>query len=106
MSVSLKGLLRAWEKTTALMLVGALALPLIVVEPARAESARSLYNKGKDAEARQDYEKAYENFKAAYDQKPKELKYRSAFERNRFLASASHVHRGQMLRDAGRLEDA
>src|SRR5437764_450773 len=71
-----------------------------------AESAKSLYNKGKIAEARQNYEQAYDFYKQAYDQKPDELFYRSAFERLRFLAGASHVHRGQLLREAGRLEEA
>lgn len=74
--------------------------------PALAESARSLYNKGKNAEARQNYEQAYDFYKQAYDQRPQDLSYRSAFERLRFLAGASHVHRGQLLREAGRLEEA
>ena len=74
--------------------------------PAPAESAKSLYNKGKIAETRQNYEQAYDFYKQAYDQKPGELFYRSAFERLRFLAGASHVHRGQLLREAGRLEEA
>src|SRR5882724_10586164 len=83
-----------------LLLVAAITLPVI------GESARSLYKKGKDAEAKQDYEKAFEYFKQAYDQKPQDLSYRVSFERNRFLAGASHVHRGQLLRDAGKLQEA
>ncbi|MFZ3342068.1 MAG: cohesin domain-containing protein [Terriglobales bacterium] len=71
-----------------------------------ADKAKDLYEKGADAQARQDYEKAYEYFKQAYDLKPKELRYRTAYERNKFLAASSHVHRGQILRDAGKLEDA
>jgi len=71
-----------------------------------AESAKSLYAKGADAQARQDYEKAYEFFRQAYELQPKDLKYRTAYERNRFLAAASHVHRGQIALDAGRLDEA
>src|SRR5436190_2698923 len=71
-----------------------------------AESAKSLYNKGKIAEARQSYEQAYDFYKQAYDQKPQDLSYRASYERLRFLAGASHVHRGQLLREAGRLEEA
>jgi general secretion pathway protein D len=71
-----------------------------------AESAKSLHNKGVKAEARQDYEAAYEFYKAAYNQKPDELKYRISFERTRFQASSMKVHRGQKLRDIGRLQDA
>ena len=74
--------------------------------PALAEKAKSFYDKGKDAEARQNYEQAYEFFKEAYDLKPEDLKYRASYERTRFLAGASHVHRGQILRDAGKLSEA
>ena len=73
---------------------------------AAAESAKSLYSKGKTAEARQNYEQAYDYYKQAYDQKPQDVSYRAAYERLRFMAGASHVHRGQLLREAGRLEEA
>ena len=75
-------------------------LALAVAMPAIADKAKSLYEKGRDAEARQNYEAAYELYKQAYDLKPKELQYRTAYERTKFLAAASHVHRGQLLRDA------
>jgi general secretion pathway protein D len=70
------------------------------------DSARVLYNKGADAEARQDYEQAYDCFKQAFNLKPKDLRYRTSFERTRFYAAASHVHRGQILRDNGKLDEA
>ena len=73
---------------------------------AAADKAKSLYNQGQDAEARQNYESAYDFFKQAYDLKPKDLRYRAAFERSRFLAASSHVHRGQKLRDDGNMDDA
>src|SRR6201997_3788024 len=79
---------------------------LAAVLPALADKAKSLYLKGKDAEVRQNYEEAYEDYKQAYDLKPKDLQYRAAFERLRFLAGASHVHRGQLLREAGKLQEA
>jgi general secretion pathway protein D len=84
-------------------------LPLLVAlvaVPAVADKAKDLYNKGQDAEARQNYEAAYDFFKQAYDLKPKDLRYRAAFERIRFEAAASIVHRGQQLRDEGKLEEA
>jgi len=70
------------------------------------DSAKALYEKGTDAEARQNYEQAFDYFKQAYNLKPKDLRYRTAFERTRFLAASSHVHRGQILRDAGKLDEA
>jgi general secretion pathway protein D len=81
-------------------------LVLAVTLAPAADKAKSLYNKGKDAEARQNYEQAYDYYKEAYDLKPGDLSYRSAFERLRFLAGASHVHRGQLLREAGQLDTA
>src|SRR5690349_16852629 len=83
------------------LLVVAATLPI-----GAADSAKSLYNKGKDAEARQNYEAAYDFYRQAYDQKPKDLAYRASYERTRFLAAASHVHRGQLLRDASKLQEA
>jgi general secretion pathway protein D len=81
------------------LLVVATTLPAVC-------SANSLFKKGKDAEARQNYEQAYEYYKQAYDLRPKDLAYRSAYERLRFYAGASHVKRGQLLRDSGKLEEA
>src|SRR5262245_21341630 len=71
-----------------------------------AESAKSQYQKGVRAEAQQDYETAHEFYKAAYQQKPEELKYRVSFERTRLLSAASKVKRGQKLREQGKLEEA
>jgi general secretion pathway protein D len=82
-------------------LVGAVILGAMA-----ADQAKNLYKKGRDAEARQNYEQAYDFYKQAYDLKPTDLSYRASFERLRFLAGASHVHRGQLLREAGQLDAA
>jgi general secretion pathway protein D len=71
-----------------------------------ADSAKALYDKGSDAEARQNYEQAFDFYRQAYNLKPKDLKYRASYERTKFLSAASHVHRGQVYRDAGKLDDA
>ena len=71
-----------------------------------ADSAKALFQKGVRAEAQQDYEAAFEFYKAAYQQKPEELKYRVPYERTRMLAAATKVKRGQKLRDQGNLQDA
>lgn len=78
----------------------------IATLPAAADKAKSLYNKGKEAEARQNYEAAFELYKQAYDLKPQDLRYRTTYQRVRFLAGAAHVHTGQQLRDAGKLDEA
>jgi len=91
----------ALQAAALCLLAAFLSLPLWAEE-----SARSLYNKGKDAETRQDYEKAFDFYRKAWDKKPKEVKYRVSMQRTRFLASASYVHRGQQLRDQGQLQEA
>jgi general secretion pathway protein D len=91
---------RSMRPALLLLLVAAITLPAI------ADKAKDLYAKGEDAEARQNYEAAYGFFKKAYDLKPKDLRYRTAFERNRFEAAAAIVHQGQKLRDDGKLDDA
>jgi general secretion pathway protein D len=77
----------------------------VTLAPA-ADKAKELYAKAQDAEARQNYETAFDFYKQAYDLKPKDLRYRAAYERVKFLAGASHVHRGQLLRDGGKLDEA
>src|SRR3984893_6839671 len=83
-----------------------LLLVLAVTQAIAADKAKTFYNKGKDAEARQNYEQAYDYYKQAWDLKPTELAYKSAYDRLRFLAGASMVHRGQLLREAGQLDAA
>jgi len=81
-------------------------LVVVFMLPALADKAKSIYEKGQDAEARQNFEAAYDFYKQAYDLKPKDLRYRSSFERMRFKAAAVIVHKGQKLRDDGKLQEA
>jgi len=87
-----------------------LAMVLIVaILPAMASSdkaAKALYEKGKAAEAREDYIAAYNFYHQAWDLKPTDLRYRTAAEFVRFLASASYVHQGEILMNAGKLQEA
>ncbi len=81
-------------------------LVLVAILPAIADKAKTFYEKGQDAEARQNYEAAYGFFKQAYDLKPKDLRYRASFERMRFKAAAALVHHAEGLRDEGKLQEA
>jgi len=86
-----------------------LALLLMVAVSAFANTdkqAKQLYDKGKQAEARQDYISAYNFYHQAYQLKPTDLTYRSSFEYVRFLAAAAYVHQGQLLVTAGKLQEA
>ena len=88
-------------KPTAVVL-----LVVLAILPAIADKAKTIYEKGEDAEARQNYESAYEFYKQAYDLKPKDLRYRTSFERMRSKAAMTIVHRGVLLRDQGKLPEA
>jgi len=85
-----------------------LALLLIfgTLPAAATDKAKALYKQGLDAEMRQDYETAYNFYHQAYDLKPSDIGYRASFERIRFFASASHVHKGQLLEKSGKLQEA
>ncbi|MGC2023020.1 MAG: cohesin domain-containing protein [Candidatus Sulfotelmatobacter sp.] len=89
-----------------LMPAAAVLLVVIAILPAIADKAKSAYQKGQDAEARENYEAAYNFYKQAFDLKPKDLRYKASFERLRFKAAATIVHQGQELRDQGKLQEA
>ncbi len=82
------------------------ALFLLLPAAALADQAKKLYDQGKIAEARENYEVAYDLYSKAFDLKPADIRYKAAVTRLRFLAATSYVHRGQKLRDDGKLEDA
>ena len=82
-------------------------LVLVAILPAiPGDKAKAIYEKGQDAEAREHFEDAYNFYKQAYDLKPKDLRYKSSYERLRFKAAATIVHQGQKLREDGKLEEA
>ena len=83
-----------------------LAFILLLPAAALADQAKKLYDQGKAAEARENYEVAYDLYSKAFDLKPADISYKAAVYRTRFMAAASYVHRGQKLRDDGKLEDA
>ncbi len=68
---------------------------------AHAQSASHWYKQGQNAEAKDDIETAYEDFYKAYQKDPKDLRYKTSYERTRFSAAALHVKRGEKLRDQG-----
>jgi general secretion pathway protein D len=89
-----------------LMPAVAVLLVVFAILPAIADKAKSAYDKGQDAEARENFEAAYNFYKQAYDLKPKDLRYKASFERLRFKAAATIVHHAQGLRDEGKLQEA
>ncbi len=90
----------------AFRLATLLAALLVALPALAADKAKTFHNQGKDAEARQNYEAAYEAYRQAFELKPKEIRYRLAMQRARFLAAATIVNKGQLLREAGKLAEA
>jgi general secretion pathway protein D len=70
------------------------------------DSAKEFFKKGVEAESRQDYEAAYTFYRQAYDLEPTNLRFRIPYQRTRFLAASSMVHRGQKVREEGKLQEA
>ena len=68
---------------------------------AHAQSAKHWFKQGQDAEAKDDFETAYEDYYKAFQKDAKDLRYKTAYERSRFPAAAAHVKQGEKLRDQG-----
>jgi general secretion pathway protein D len=64
-------------------------------------SANSLFKHGQAAEAKQDYDTAFDDYQRAYQKNPKDLRYETAFYRVRITDSAEHVTKGRKLFESG-----
>ena len=73
---------------------------------AHAQSAGSWNRRGQAAEAREDYDAAYNAYRQAHLKNPNDLRYKTHFERMKFQAGAQHVDRGRVLRQSGDLAGA
>ena len=69
-------------------------------------SAKHLYKAGKDAEIREDYITAYQDYRQAWLAKPDDMKYKESYERLRFMAASQYMDMGRKLRQQGNLNDA
>jgi len=68
--------------------------------------AKSLYKQGQAAEAREDYDAAFSAYRRASVDDPADLRYRTAYERVRPLASEQHLKRGRTLKEDGKITAA
>jgi general secretion pathway protein D len=73
---------------------------------AHAQSASAWNKRGVNAEARQDYDAAFEDYRQAHLKKPKDLRYKTRYERLRYQAANLHVDRGRVLRQSGDVDGA
>jgi general secretion pathway protein D len=73
---------------------------------AHAQSAKTWNKRGQQAEVRQDYDTAFEDYRQATLKAPADLRYKTHLERMRFQAAVSHVDRGRVLKTSGDLTGA
>jgi general secretion pathway protein D len=84
-----------------------LTMPALApVVHAKGKSAKTLYKEGQAAEAKDDYLAAYAAYAAAFQKEPKNLYYKTSYERLKFNAAAVHTHQGEKLRDQGDMSGA
>jgi len=78
-----------------------LALGMFAGTQLHAASGRSLYKSGQNAEARQDFDAAYDFYQKAAARDPKDVSIRAAVYRMRTTDSTLHVSKGRKLAQAG-----
>src|SRR5271163_4523597 len=89
----------AWSSTLTLLLC-------LTALAASGPKAKTLYERGQTAEAKDDPITAYEDYYQAYQKEPKNLRYKTAYERTRFLAGSAHIERGEKLSAQGDITGA
>jgi general secretion pathway protein D len=87
-------------------LLMSIAVVMALCLPSFADKASAEYKRGLQAEEQSQYDTAFQAYQQAYALKPKDAKYLAAYTRLRFYAATEHVHKGQLLRDAGKLDEA
>ena len=92
--------------TLALALLAAVAGFGVPAARLHAESANSDFKQGQAAEAREDYDTAFELYQKAYTRDPKDARFRIALARIRVTASSAHITKGRKLLQAGDLQGA
>ena len=96
---------------THIMKIGRILGALIVllsftVVAGYADDAAAAYKRGVKAESHNNYDEAFHAYSQAHSLKPKDPRYFTSFTRLRFYAATEHVHKGETLRDAGKLQEA
>ena len=96
------------RRSAGLAAVVCLVLAGLFVQPAFAKepSTNMLFKQGQAAEAKQDYDTAFEDFQKAFTRDPKDMRYETAFYRVRISASSAHVTQGRKLLDSGDTQGA
>jgi general secretion pathway protein D len=93
-------------RRTPLLLLLCCVVGLGSATAAQAQSASTWNKRGQDAEARQNYDAAMDDYHQAMLKNPSDLRYKTRYEHTRFLASVGHVDRGRVLRQSGDMNGA
>ncbi len=95
------------QRAAARILIGSLIIFVAACSQLSASDfAKSLYKRGQAAEDRQDYDAAFDAYRKATFGNPGDLKYKTACERIRPIASERHVKRGKELQESGKITGA
>jgi general secretion pathway protein D len=89
---------RAAFRIAPLIILAVLGLSTVSMH---AQSANTYYKRGVSAEAREDYDAAFDNYQKAYAKAPKDLRFRTALYRVQVSASSAHLTKGRKLVQAG-----
>jgi general secretion pathway protein D len=88
------------------MMLGLMLFSGVAVTGAHAQSASKWNKRGQQAEARDDYDAAFEDYRQAHLKRPSDLRYRTNYESMRFKAANMHVDRGRVLRQSEDVDGA
>jgi general secretion pathway protein D len=89
-----------------IVIAGVVAVLAASSASALAQSAKGYYKRGQSAEARDDFDAAYQDYQKAFSMSPKDEVFKTAFYRVRFTDAALHVTKGRNLLGAGNEEGA
>jgi general secretion pathway protein D len=81
--------------------VGVFVILAVGSASAAAQSPNSYYKRGQAAEAREDFDAAYQNYQKAFSLAPKNEVFKTAYYRVRFTDAAQHVTKGRNLLASG-----
>jgi general secretion pathway protein D len=95
---------KRWSLAFALLLA-VVGLGVFVAR-LHAESANSDFKQGQAAEAREDYDTAFDLYQKAYKRDPKDTRFQIALARIRTTASSAHITSGRKLLQAGDVQGA
>lgn len=94
------------NRTTTRALIGFLIIVAASSQVNASQFAKSLYKRGLAAEAQQDYDAAFSDYRRAMLDDPSDLRYKTACERTRLFASELHLKRGKQLKENGNITGA